>query len=159
MQDAITAVIHASDERGQYLDSASLDQLHQYFASAEGRLQAATAISTHAAAIVQQAVSTAMPPSETPQGGSTGTRRYAACIRDLDYFLRYATYAMVAGHDSILEERVLEGLKDTYMALGVQIEASIKAIQAMKTVTYELLGEEVGAHMSPYFDYICNGLR
>lgn len=158
MQDAITAVIQASDERGQYLDEAAIEQLQCYFASGQQRVQAAASICANATAIVQEAVTQSMPVAETPQAGGGGSHRYAACIRDLDYFLRYATYAMVAGSSSILEERVLDGLKETYVALGVPIEATVRAIQAMKVVTFKILGEEIGQEMSQYFDYLCRGL-
>ena len=40
--------------------------------------------------------------------------------------------AMLAADTSIIDERVLNGLKDTYAALGVPIEPTIQAIQAMK---------------------------
>ena len=86
------------------------------------------------------------------------TRRYAACIRDLDYYLRYATYGMLAGDPSILDERVLNGLKETYNSLGVPIGATIQAIQAMKEVTTALVGSDAGQEMGLYFDYICSGL-
>ena len=94
-----------------------------------------------------------------PGGQFSTTRRYAACVRDLDYFLRYATYAMLAGDSSILDERVLNGLKETYHSLGVPIDATVSAIQAMKEVTITLLGDEAGKEMGVYFDYICAGLR
>ncbi|KKI99000.1 globin family protein [Prochlorothrix hollandica] len=158
MQDTITAVIQASDERGQYLDDAAISQLQCYFASGQRRMDAAATLCTHAATIVQDAVSQSMPASEMLQAGGKGSRRYAACIRDLDYFLRYATYAMVAGSPSILDERVLDGLKETYLALGVKIEATIEAIQAMKQVTFRVLGDDIGQEMAQYFDYICDGL-
>jgi len=35
----------------------------------------------------------------------------AACLRDMDYYLRYATYALVAGSMDVLDERVLQGLR------------------------------------------------
>ena len=83
---------------------------------------------------------------------------YAACIRDLDYYLRYSTYAMLAGDTSILDERVLNGLKETYNSLGVPIGATVQAIQAMKEVTASLVGPDAGKEMGVYFDYICSGL-
>ncbi|MGA1475055.1 MAG: allophycocyanin subunit beta, partial [Prochlorothrix sp.] len=144
MQDAITAVIQASDERGQYLDDTAIQQLQSYFASGQQRVQAAATICANATTIVQEAVTQSMPAADTPQAGGMGSHRYAACIRDLDYFLRYATYAMVAGSPSILEERVLDGLKETYVALGVPIEATVQAIQAMKGVIFKVLGQEIG---------------
>jgi allophycocyanin beta subunit len=86
------------------------------------------------------------------------TRRYAACIRDMDYYLRYATYAMLAGDTSILDERVLNGLKETYNSLGVPIGATVQAIQAMKEATASLVGADAGREMAVYLDYICSGL-
>jgi len=93
-----------------------------------------------------------------PGGNMYTTRRYAACIRDLDYYLRYSTYAMLAGDTSILDERVLNGLKETYNSLGVPIGATVQAIQAMKEVTAGLVGPDAGKEMGVYFDYICSGL-
>ena len=53
-----------------------------------------------------------------PGGNAYTTRRLAACLRDMDYFLRYASYALVAGDSTILNERVLNGLDDTYKSLA-----------------------------------------
>ena len=86
------------------------------------------------------------------------TRRYAPACRDLTYFLRYATYAMLAADTSIIDERVLNGLKDTYAALGVPIEPTIQAIQAMKEVVTQRVGAEAGQEMDVYLDHIINGL-
>jgi len=80
----------------------------------------------------------------------------AACIRDLDYYLRYSTYAMLAGDPSILDERVLNGLKETYN-LGCSHRCD-RAIQAMKEATASLVGPDAGKEMGVYLDYICSGL-
>jgi allophycocyanin beta subunit len=161
MQDAITAVIQDSDMQGKYLDAAAMDKLKHYFETGDLRIRAVTAVSTHAAEIVKEAVAKSLLYSDVtrPGGNMYTTRRYAACIRDLDYFLRYATYAMLAGDPAILDERVLNGLKETYNALGVPISATVQAIQAMKEVTTTLIGAEIGQEMSIYFDHICAGLR
>ncbi|MGK7903470.1 MAG: allophycocyanin subunit beta [Hormoscilla sp.] len=160
MQDAITAVINSSDVQGKYLDSAALDKLKGYFQTGQLRVRAATTISANAAAIVKDAVAKALLYSDVtrPGGNMYTTRRYAACIRDLDYYLRYATYAMLAGDPSILDERVLNGLKETYNSLGVPISTTVQAIQAMKEVTASLVGPDAGKEMGVYFDYICSGL-
>jgi allophycocyanin beta subunit len=160
MQDAITSVINSSDVQGKYLDAASMDKLKGYFASGALRVRAATAISANAASIVKDAVAKSLLYSDTtrPGGNMYTTRRYAACIRDLDYYLRYATYAMLAGDPSILDERVLNGLKETYNSLGVPISTTVNAIQAMKEVTAGLVGADAGKEMGVYFDYISSGL-
>jgi allophycocyanin beta subunit len=160
MQDAITAVINSSDVQGKYLDGSSLDKLKGYFSTGELRVRAATSISANAGAIVKEAVAKSLLYSDTtrPGGNMYTCRRYAACIRDLDYFLRYATYAMLAGDPSILDERVLNGLKETYNSLGVPIGNTIGAVQAMKEVTASVVGADAGREMGVYFDYISSGL-
>ncbi len=160
MQDAITSVINSADVQGQYLDGSALDKLKAYFQTGELRVRAANAISANAAAIVRDAVAKSLLYTDTtrPGGNMYTTRRYAACIRDLDYYLRYGTYAMLAGDPSILDERVLNGLKETYSSLGVPAGTTVQAIQAMKEVTAGLVGEAAGKEMGVYLDYICSGL-
>lgn len=161
MQDAITSVINSSDVQGQYLDGSAMGKLKAYFQSGELRVRAATSISANAATIVKEAVAKSLLYSDVtrPGGNMYTTRRYAACIRDLDYYLRYATYAMLAGDTSILDERVLNGLKETYNSLGVPVGATVQAIQAMKEVTASLVGPDAGREMGVYFDYISSGLN
>ena len=160
MQDAITTLIKSSDTQGKYLDDASLDNLQAYFRSGDLRARAAMTISANASTIVTRTTAKALLYTDiTAPGGNMYTcRRYAACVRDMDFFLRYATYAMLAGDPSILDERVLNGLKETYNSLGVPIGATVRSVQAMKEVTSEMLGAEAGREIGVYFDHICSGL-
>ncbi|MEL6383327.1 MAG: allophycocyanin subunit beta [Cyanobacteria bacterium J06626_18] len=160
MQDAITTLINSSDVQGKYLDDASLENLQAYFRSGDLRARAAMTVSANASKIVTRTVAQALLYTDiTAPGGNMYTcRRYAACVRDMDYFLRYATYAMLAGDSSILDERVLNGLKETYNSLGVPVGATVRSVQAMKEVANEMLGAEAGREMGVYFDHICSGL-
>ncbi len=160
MQDAITSVINSSDVQGKYLDASSLEKLKAYFATGELRVRASQAISANSATIVKEAVAKSLLYSDVtrPGGNMYTTRRYAACIRDLDYYLRYATYAMLAGDASILDERVLNGLKETYNSLGVPVVSTIQAIQAIKEVAASIVGSEAGKELGIYLDYISSGL-
>ena len=160
MQDAITSVINTADVQGKYLDDSSVEKLKGYFRTGELRVRAAATIAANSATIIKESVAKALLYSDItrPGGNMYTTRRYAACIRDLDYYLRYATYGMLAGDPSILDERVLNGLKETYNSLGVPIGATVQAIQAMKEVTTALVGNDAGKEMGLYFDYTCSGL-
>lgn len=160
MQDAITTLINTSDAQGKYLDDSSLDVLQEYFRSGDLRARAAMTISANASVIVTKTVAKSLLYTDiTGPGGNMYTcRRYAACIRDMDFFLRYGTYAMLAGDASILDERVLNGLKETYNSLGVPVGATIRAVQAMKEVVNDMLGAEAGKEVGRYFDHICSGL-
>jgi len=160
MQDTITALINPADEKGLYLEGSDLNTLQQYFQTGALRVKAATQISAGAAGIISQSVEKSLLYGDItlPGGNMYPTRRYAACLRDLSYFLRYATYAMLAADASILDERVLNGLKDTYSSLGVPIEPTIQAVQAMKEVVTQRVGTEAGQEMDIYLDHIISGL-
>ncbi|MEH1820873.1 allophycocyanin subunit beta [Nostoc sp.] len=144
MRDAVTSLIKNYDLAGRYFDRNAIDSLKSYFDSGTARVQAAAAINSNAAALVKQAglkLYEELPELIRPGGNSYTTRRYAACLRDLDYYLRYATYALVAGNTNVLDERVLQGLRETYNSLGVPIGPTVRGIQILK----DLIKEQVAA--------------
>jgi phycoerythrin beta chain len=65
-------------------------------------------------------------------GNCYPNRRMAACLRDAEIILRYVTYALLAGDASVLDDRCLNGLKETYAALGVPTTSTVRAVQIMK---------------------------
>lgn len=144
MRDAVTSLIRTYDATGRYLDRDAVDTLKAYFDSGMARVQAANIVNANAAAIVKQAASKLfeqVPELIRPGGNAYTTRRYAACLRDMDYYLRYATYAMVAGNTDVLDERVLQGLRETYNSLGVPIAPTVVGIQIMKDLLKEQMTE------------------
>ncbi len=137
MRDAITSLIKNYDVAGRYFDRTAIDNLKSYFESGTARIQAAAAVNANAAAIVKQAGSALfdeLPELIRPGGNAYTTRRYAACLRDMDYYLRYASYALVAGNMDVLNERVLQGLRETYNSLSVPIGPTVRGIQIMKDI-------------------------
>jgi len=137
MRDAVTSLISNYDITGQYLDRNALDQIKSYFDTGLARIQAANVITGNAASIVKQAGSQLfeeLPELIRPGGNAYTTRRYAACLRDMDYYLRYASYALVSGNTDVLDERVLQGLRETYNSLDVPIGPTVRGIQIMKDI-------------------------
>ncbi|NES43146.1 MAG: allophycocyanin subunit beta, partial [Moorea sp. SIO2C4] len=59
----------------------------------------------------------------------------------LDYYLRYASYALVAGDTNVLDERVLQGLRETYNSLGVPIAPTVRGIEIMKDMVKAMATE------------------
>ncbi len=160
MQDAITSLIGAYDATGKYFDRDALDTLKSYFATGSARLSASQAITANAAAIVRKAGSQlfeVVPDLIRPGGNAYTTRRFAACLRDLDYYLRYASYALVAGNNDVLDERVLQGLRETYNSLGVPIGPTVQGIQILKELVFELVGDSADWLGAP-FDYMTSEL-
>jgi phycobilisome core component len=144
MRDAVTTLIRNYDVTGRYLDRDGLDKLKDYFATGTARVAAAAVINSNAATIVKQAglsLFDELPELIRPGGNAYTTRRYAACLRDMDYYLRYASYALVAGDTNVLDERVLQGLRETYNSLGVPIGPTVRGIQIMKDIVKELVAE------------------
>ncbi|MCC5655895.1 allophycocyanin subunit beta [Nostoc sp. XA010] len=144
MRDAVTSLIKNYDLTGRYFDRNAIDSLKSYFDSGTARVQAAAAINSNAAVLVKQAglkLFEELPELIRPGGNAYTTRRYAACLRDMDYYLRYATYALVAGNTNVLDERVLQGLRETYNSLGVPIGPTVRGIQILK----DLIKEQVAA--------------
>jgi phycobilisome core component len=144
MRDAVTSLIQSYDLTGRYLDRDAIDNLQSYFESGMARVQAATVINANAADVVKQAGAALfeeVPELIRPGGNAYTTRRFAACLRDMDYYLRYATYAIVAGNTDVLDERVLQGLRETYNSLGVPIGPTVRGIQIMKDMAKRLVAD------------------
>lgn len=164
MRDAVTSLIKNYDNTGRYLDRDAMDRLKSYFDTGMLRVQAATVINSNAADIVKQAglrLFEELPELIRPGGNAYTTRRYAACLRDMDYYLRYASYALVAGDTDVLDERVLEGLRETYNSLAVPIGSTVYGIQIMKEIVKEQVaaaGIPVGNMLEHPFDYMTREL-
>lgn len=164
MRDAVTSLIRNYDSTGRYFDRNALDTLKSYFDSGTARVQAAAIINGNAAAIVKQAglrLFEDVPELIRPGGNAYTTRRYAACLRDMDYYLRYASYALVAGSTDVLDERVLYGLRETYNSLGVPIGPTVMGVQIMKDIVKEQVaaaGVAVGDYLDQPFDYVTRQL-
>jgi len=136
------------------LDRNAIDSLKSYFETGTARVAAATLITANAASIVKQAGSQLfeeVPELLRPGGNAYTTRRYAACLRDMDYYLRYASYALVAGDTNVLDERVLQGLRETYNSLGVPIGPTVRGIQIMKDIV-KGLATDAGVGNTSFID-------
>lgn len=137
MQDAITKILNRYDLTGKYLDSNAISELNSYFSNALTRIQIIKVINSQASKIVREAAAQLyeeQPELLRPGGNSYTTRRYCACLRDIEYYLRYASYALMAGNTNILNERVLDGLRDTYNSLSVPLAPTIRSIKLLETI-------------------------
>ncbi|GCE65315.1 allophycocyanin [cyanobiont of Ornithocercus magnificus] len=166
MRDAITGLIGKYDQLGQYLDRSAIERIALYLSESDLRIQAVELINREAAEIItlaSQRLFEDNPELLLPGGNAYTTRRLTTCLRDMDYFLRYASYSLVSGDSSILEERVINGLKDTYKSLGVPTGPTVRSIVLLGEVIVErlieegALSEKMSFVRSP-FDYMACGL-
>lgn len=120
------------------ISGTELDALKAFVASGNKRLDAVNAIASNASCAVSDAVSGMICENGgliQAGGNCYPTRRMAACLRDGEIVLRYVAYALLAGDASVLDDRCLNGLKETYAALGVPTQSAARAVQIMKAVS------------------------
>nr|QCI04254.1 Allogcyanin beta 18 subunit [Anotrichium furcellatum] len=137
MQDTITSIVNKYDFTGKYLDDLAVKELNIYFSTAIIRLKIVELINQKSSKIVQEAgtrLYSEQPELLRPGGNSYTTRRYSACLRDIEYYLRYSSYVLISGNTAILNERVLDGLKETYNSLNVPIAPTVRSIQILEDI-------------------------
>lgn len=163
--DAFTKVIAQADTRGEYLSTAQLDALIGLVRDGNKRIDAVNRISSNASTIVANAARSLFeeqPQLIAPGGNAYTNRRAAACLRDLEIILRYVTYATFTGDSSILDDRCLNGLRETYQALGVPGSSVAAGVQKLKEASLALVNDPTGitpgdcsaiaSELASYFD-------
>lgn len=135
MLDAFAKVVSQADARGAYLSSSQLDALSAMVAEGNKRMDIVNRITSNSSTIVADAARSLFaeqPQLIAPGGNAYTNRRMAACLRDMEIILRYVTYAMFSGDASVLDDRCLNGLRETYLALGTPGASVAVGVQKMK---------------------------
>lgn len=138
MLDAFSRVVVNSDSKAAYVSGSDLQALKTFITEGNKRLDSVNYIVSNASCIVSDAVSGMICENSgliAPGGNCYTNRRMAACLRDGEIILRYVSYALLAGDASVLEDRCLNGLKETYIALGVPNNSTIRAVNIMKAAS------------------------
>jgi phycocyanin beta chain len=147
MFDAFTKVVSQADTRGEYLSSGQLDALISMVKEGNKRIDTVNRITGNASSIVANAARTLFaeqPQLIAPGGNAYTNRRMAACLRDMEIILRYVTYATFAGDASVLDDRCLNGLRETYLALGVPGASVAAGVQKMKDAAIAIANDRNG---------------
>jgi phycocyanin beta chain len=170
--DAFAKVVAQADTRGAYVTDSQIDALKQVVAEGAKRLDIVNRITSNSSAIVTNA-SRALFEEQAqliaPGGNAYPHRRIAACIRDLDIILRYVTYAIYTGDSSVLEDRCLNGLRETYIALGVPLGSMAVGVEKVKEAAIAIANDRNGiqpgdcssliAELASYFDKAAAAVR
>ncbi|NEP58218.1 MAG: phycocyanin subunit beta [Symploca sp. SIO2G7] len=165
MFDAFTKVVSQADARGEYLSTAQLDALGAMVADGNKRMDAVNRITSNSSTIVAnaaRALFSEQPQLIAPGGNAYTSRRMAACLRDMEIILRYVTYATFSGDASVLEDRCLNGLRETYLALGTPGASVAVGVEKMKDAAVAIANDRNGitpgdcsslmSEISGYFD-------
>lgn len=144
MLDAFAKVVSQADTRGEYLSGSQLDALMNMVRDGNKRMDTVNRITSNASAIVAnaaRALFAEQPQLIAPGGNAYTSRRMAACLRDMEIILRYVTYAIFSGDASVLDDRCLNGLRETYLALGTPGASVSVGVQKMKEAALAIAGD------------------
>ncbi len=165
MFDAFAKVVSQADARGAYLTADQIDALSAMVADGNKRMDTVNRITGSASAIVASAARelfAEQPQLIAPGGNAYTSRRMAACLRDMEIILRYVTYSIFAGDASVLNDRCLNGLRETYAALGTPGTSVAVGVEKMKAAALAIANDSAGitsgdcsslmAEVGSYFD-------
>jgi phycocyanin beta chain len=147
MLDAFTKVVSQADTRGDYVSDAQIDALQAMVKDGLKRIDTVNRITGNASTIVAsaaRALFAEQPQLIAPGGNAYTNRRMAACLRDMEIILRYVTYAIFTGDASVLDDRCLNGLRETYLALGVPGASVATGVQKMKEAAIAIANDPNG---------------
>ena len=147
MLDAFAKVVSQADAKGEFLSTEQLDALTNIVKDGNKRLDAVNRITSNASTIVTNAARALFeeqPQLIAPGGNAYTNRRMAACLRDMEIILRYVTYAAIAGDSSVLDDRCLNGLRETYQALGTPGSSVAVGVQKMKDAAISIANDPNG---------------
>ncbi|HEY9644119.1 MAG TPA: phycocyanin subunit beta [Coleofasciculaceae cyanobacterium] len=165
MLDAFTKVVSQADNQGQLVSNAQIDALMAMVKEGAKRTDVVNRITSNSSTIVTNAARALFeeqPQLIAPGGNAYTNRRVSACMRDMEIILRYVTYAVFLGDSSALDDRCLNGLRETYLALGVPGSSMATSILKMKEAAIAIANDRNGitqgdcsslmAELSGYFD-------
>jgi phycocyanin beta chain len=171
MLDAFAKVVSQADARGEYLSSSQLDALSAMVAEGNKRMDTVNRITSNSSTIVAnaaRALFAEQPQLIAPGGNAYTSRRMAACLRDMEIILRYVTYAMFSGDASVLDDRCLNGLRETYQALGTPGSSVAVGVKKMKEAAVAIANDTNGitrgdcsslmSELGSYFDKAANAV-
>ncbi|NEO32849.1 MAG: bleomycin hydrolase [Symploca sp. SIO3C6] len=137
MLDTFSRAVVSADASTSPIGGTQIADLKNFIAEGNKRLDAVNAVASNASCCVSDAIAGMICENTgliQAGGNCYPNRRMAACLRDGEIILRYVSYALLAGDASVLDDRCLNGLKETYSALGVPATSTARAVQIMKAV-------------------------
>mgnify|MGYP005839096645 CR=1 FL=1 len=165
MLDAFSRVVEQADKKGAYLSADEINGLSAMVADSNKRLDIVNRLTSNASTIVANAyrgIVAENPQVFNPGGACFHHRNQAACIRDMGFILRYVTYSVLAGDTSAMDDRCLNGLRETYQALGTPGNVVASGIKKMKDAAVSIANDSNGitkgdcsnlmSELASYFD-------
>jgi allophycocyanin-B len=155
----ITQAIVNADREARYLNPGELNAIHDFYLNGSERLRVATILTTYESQIVAKGSSKFWERCPITPSNCGNPTYQASCLRDQSWYIRLVTYAVVAGDIEPIAASGVRGAKAMYTSLGVPLDNLFVCISCLKEAALEFLMLEDGIEVTPYFDYLLQGLK